>query len=376
MAIWNRTKAMIETGAPAVPIAAAASGNYYSSPGNQGAASVGNFYSYSEGVLRNNAMAVPTIARARDLIASVIAATPLRMYKEEWNEAEGEMVKRYIAPRTWIRQPDPTITYSAFMSWLFDDLFFYGKAILFINSRTADGYPNSFQRLPASMVTFRDQAGPVFFAPSKDPYFQGGRIDPENLVQMVPCPIQGIVYQSEQSVQTALRLEAARYRNAESTIPSGWLQVTGGEPLTAQELADLAAAFNAARINNQTAALSQDISYTETKANPSNMMLMEAANFQALEMVRITNIPPYLAGIDIGSYQYSSGKDSREQLYLFAARLYMDHIAQCLSTCLPLGTYVEFDIDAYLSDIVEEIELDTVESQQEPPTMEESTMPS
>ena len=132
---------------------------------------------------------------------------------------------------------------------------------------------------------------------------------------------------------------------------------------------DLVAAFNAARENNQTAGLSQDLEYKETSANPANMLLMEAANFQALEMTRITNIPPYLAGIDIGSYQYTSGKQSREDLYLFAARLYMDCIAQTLSmnNNLPNGTCVEFDIDAYLSDIVEEAESDVVKSQQDTP---------
>ena len=349
----NKQKAMMAVPAPTQGPAVAASkmGSWVDGAGNIGSQSVGNFYSYSEGVLRNQAMSVPTIARARDLIASVVGSTPLKMFKYVWNDETKEMEKEYLAPRSWLRQPDPTIAYSAFMSWLFDDLFFYGKAVLFINSRTADGFPNSFQRLPAAMVTFRDQAGPVFFAPSQEPYFQGGRIEPENLVQFVPCPIQGIVYQSEQSVQTALRLEKARFRNATSTMPSGVLKVTGGEPLTAQELADLAAGFNSARENNQVAAISQDLTYTETQANPANMMLMEAANFQALEACRITNIPPFLAGISLGSYQYQNGKQAREDLYLFAARLYMDFIAQVLSTTLPQGTYVEFDVEEYIEGI-------------------------
>lgn len=370
MALFSRTqtKAMIAT-EPAPPVAAASGPTLYTDgAGNLGAGSVGNFYSYSEGVLRNNAMSVPTIARARDLIASVIGSTPLRMYKDVWDEQEGEMVKQYLAPRTWLKTPDPTIPYATLMSWTLDDLFFYGKAVWFINSRTADGFPNSFQRLPASMVSYRDQAGPVFFAPSQEPYFQGGRIDPDNLVQFI-SPIQGIIYQSEQAVQTALRLERARFRNATSTIPAGVLKVVGGEPLTQQEMQDLVAAFNSARENNQTAGLSQDLDYKETAANPANMMLMEAANFQALEMTRITNIPPYLAGIDIGSYQYTSGKQSREDLYLFAARLYMDCVAQTLSmnNVLPNGTCVEFDLDYYLSDIVEEVESDVVKSQQDTP---------
>lgn len=369
MALFGKpkTQAMIETGAPVAPVAAASG---YSAGGgtNVGAGMVGNFYSYQEGALRNQAMSVPTIARARDLIASVVGGTNLEMYKERWDDVEKEMTTEGIAPRSWLRQPDPTLPYSTFMSWLLDDLFFFGRAFLFVNSRTADGFPNSFQRLPAAMCNTRDQAGPVFFAPSDQVYFQGAQIDSSQLIQFI-SPIQGIVYQSEKMVQTALRLEAARFRNASSTIPAGTLKITGGEPLTQQEMADLAATFNAARENNQTAALSQDVDYIETKANPANMMLMEAANYQALEACRVTNIPPYLAGIDIGSYQYSSGKDSREQLYLFAARLYMDCIAQTLSmnNVLPVGTFCRFDIDDYLSEIVETEE--EIEPQDVPSTM-------
>ena len=364
MAIFgSRTKATIQ----AVPeseghVAAAASGYWTGGAGNIGANSVGNFYSYSEGVLRNNCMSVPTVARARDLIASVVASTPLQMYKESWDETTQDTVKTYIAPRAWLKQPDPQIPYSTLMAWTLDDLFFFGRAFWFINARTADGFPASFQRLPASMVSTRDQSGPVWFSKSNEVYFQGGRIEPENLIQFIGG-VQGVIYQSETSVQTAIRLEKARFRNATSTIPAGTLKITGGEPLTDVEMQQLGAAFNAARENNQTAVISQDLDYIETKANPANMMLMEAANFQALEMARITNIPPFLAGIDVGSYQYQNGKDSREQLYLFGARAYMDVIAQTLSMndVLPIGTCVEFDIDDYLAEVIGAEEDDTAE---------------
>lgn len=359
MALFNRNqpKAIMATPEMGAKPVTAASGwvSDKSAVGNLGLNSVGAYYSYQDGVLRQSAMSVPTIARARDLIASVISTTPLRMYRNTWNEATGEMEKTYIAPRSWIAQPDPAVPYSTFMSWLFDDLFFFGKAFLVVTERTKDGFPSAMTRIPAAMTTMRDQAGPVFFAPSEEVYFQGGHIDSKNLIQFVPCPIQGIVYQSEQAVQTALRLEKARFRNATSTMPSGVLKVTGGEPLTVEEMQTLSNQFNAARENNQVAAISQDLDYKETSANPANMMLMDAAEFQAKEMCRLTNIPFYLAGIDVGAYQYSSGKQAREDLYLFAARLYMNYIQEILSmnNVLPRGTYVEFDIDYYLQEITD-----------------------
>ena len=345
MAIFNRSvnKAAIS---PSVDKAAAAGNGYNGN--NAGLPMIGSYFSYIEGDARNRAISVPTISRARDLMASVIGCMNLRMYTEMWNGEE--MEKMPLAPRTWLRRIDPAVPNNFLLSFLFDDLFFYGRGFLYITSRTADGYPASFTRLPAAMVQTLDQAGPVWFAPSKQIVFQGGELDPANVVQFL-SPIQGIIYMSTQAVSTALKLEAARYRNASSAIPAGILRQTGGEPLGAQELADLAASFDAARMTNQTAALNEFVMYTETLTSPDKMLLIDAAEFQAMEMARLCNIPPYLAGISVGSYSYQSSAESRMDLWTFGVRAYADCIAGTLSqnSILPNGTYVEFDVQQYLT---------------------------
>jgi hypothetical protein len=346
MGIFNRTvnKAAIS---PQPTKAAAAGGTFYQN-NNAGAQLVGQYYSYVEGTARNRAMSVPTISRARDLMASVIGCMNLKMYTEMWNGSE--MEKMPLAPRTWLRRIDPTLPNNFILSWTFDDLFFFGRAFWYITSRTADGYPASYTRLPAAMVQTLDQAGPVWFAPSKDIVFNGGGLDPNDVVQFL-SPIQGIIYMSEQSVATALKLEGARYRNSSSAIPAGILRQTGGEPLSAQELADLAAAFNAARETNQTAALNEFVTYTETLTSPDKMLLIDSAEFQAMEMARLCNIPPYLAGVSVGSYSYQSSAEARMDLWTFGVRAYADCIAGTLSqnNILPNGTMVEFDVEQYLS---------------------------
>ncbi len=330
------------------PSKAAAAGNYYQSSNNGGAGMIGQYYSYIEGDARNRAISVPTISRARDLMASVLGCMSLKMYNEIWNG--DEMEKMPLAPRTWLRKIDPAVPNNFTLSFLFDDLFFFGRAFLYITSRTADGFPASFTRLPAAMVQTLDQSGPVWFAPSKQIVFQGGELDPNDVVQFL-SPIQGIIYMSTQSVATAIKLEAARYRNASSAIPAGILRQVGGEPLSGQELADLAGAFNLARETNQTAALNEFVTYTETLTSPDKMLLIDSAEFQAMEMARLCNIPPYLAGISVGSYSYQSSAESRMDLWTFGVRAYADCIAGTLSqnNVLPNGTYVEFDVEQYLT---------------------------
>ena len=346
MAIFNRSikKAAIS---PQPTKAAAAGGTFYQN-NNAGAQLVGQYYSYVEGTARNRAMSVPTISRARDLMASVIGCMNLKMYTEMWNGQE--MEKMPLAPRTWLRRIDPTLPNNFILSWTFDDLFFFGRAFWYITSRTADGYPASYTRLPAAMVQTLDQAGPVWFAPSKDIVFNGGGLDPNDVVQFL-SPIQGIIYMSETAVATALKLEAARYRNSSSAIPSGLLRQVGGEPLSAQELADLAASFQAARETNQVAALNEFVTYTETAISPDKMLLIDSAEFQGKDLARLCNIPMYLAGFDVGSYAYTSSAEARMDLWTFGVRAYADCIAGTLSqnSILPNNTFVEFDVQQYLS---------------------------
>jgi phage portal protein BeeE len=347
MALFNRvSKAAISP----PPKKAAAAGGYSPNSAGLGAAMVGQYYTYQEGEARNRAVSVPTINRARDLMASVIGCMPLRMYNEIWNG--DEMEKMPLAPRTWLRRPDPTVPYQFIMSWTFDDLLFFGRAFWYITSRTADGYPATFTRLPAGSITTTDMVGPVWFAPSQQVFFNGGQLDPKDLVQFL-SPAQGLIYAAPGAVETALKLESARNRNASlSAIPAGVLRQKGGEPLSAQELADLAAAFNAARATNQTAALNEFLDYQETATSPDKMLLIESSQYQALEAARLANVPPYLVGVATGAYSYQSASQARADLYIFGVKLYAEAIAQTLSmnNVLPNGTYVEFDAESYLEE--------------------------
>jgi hypothetical protein len=325
------------------PVVKAAAGS------NVGMSQLDNFYAFTQGNNRQRAMSVPAITRARDLLASVIGCTPLKMYNEMWNGEEMEEVD--IAPRSWLRRLDPALPNSTTFAWLFDDLFFTQRAFLAITKRSADGFPMAFQRMPSAMVLTQDQAGPVFFAPSKQIMFSGLPVDHRDVVQFI-SPIQGLLFTSPNAVLTSLKLESARLRSASNSLPNGVLRQIGGEPLSAEELQQLSQSFEAARMTNTVAALNEFVTYTETTTDPSKQMLVEASEYQALEIARLANCPPYLLGVATGSYSYQNSTQARQDLYMFGAKLFMDCIAETLSAdnVLPRGTYVKFDIDDYLSE--------------------------
>lgn len=345
MALFSRpiTKAAISS-----PQIQAAVG--FAPPGNN-VNPVNNFYNYIEGTQRQQAMSIATVSRSRDLLASVIGCMPLKMYGEVFDDKTGEMEEVPLAPRSWLRQPDPSNTYNFLMAWTLDDLLFYGRAFWYISERSQDGFPSKFQRLPAGSITTLDQPGPVFFGPSKSIMFAGREMDSRDIVQFL-SPIQGIVYSSHQTIATALKIEQSRFKNAQSSLPAGVLKQTGGEPLSAQELSDIGAAFQQARLTSQTAVLNEFLTYEASTATPDKMLMIESAQYSALDLARLCGVPPYLVGVSTGAYAYTSSEQSRADLYIFGVKPYADCIASTLSmnNVLPRGTYVKFDADDYLVD--------------------------
>jgi phage portal protein BeeE len=149
------------------------------------------------------------------------------------------------------------------------------------------------------------------------------------------------------------------------------LRQVGGEPLSAQELGDIGAAFNQARLTSQTAVLNEFLTYEPSDATPDKMLMIESAQYSALDLARLCGVPPYLVGVSTGAYAYTSSEQSRADLYIFGVKPYADCIAATLSmnNVLPRGTYCKFDTSSYL---VENYAADTM-SENEP---EENTQES
>ncbi len=327
---------------------------------NVGAKEIGNFTTYAASEARRRAMSIPTVTRARDLICGTIGSLYLEEYRWMWNGDDMEQVPQ--APRSWLARLDKGVPNNFLFSWLADDLLFFGRGFLYVTERYADGYPKNFTRMPANMVTTVDQPGPVFYGPSKQVEFNGAMVDYRDVIQFL-SPAQGLIYTTPKAIETAIKLEQARYRNALTSIPSVVLRQTGGEPLSGQELADLAAAFDRARINNQTAAVNEFIEVKESFATPDKMMLNESIEYSSKDLCRAIGVPPYLLGIATGSYSYTNSESARQDLYIFGLKPLITCIEETLSSdnVLPHGTGVRFDVDDYLEATTPDDEMPEVE---------------
>jgi phage portal protein BeeE len=313
-------------------------------------AGLNEVYTYTIGTAEQRALQLPTISRARDLIASMIGSLDLRQYRLDWTGQTYE--KAFIEGESWFTRPDPKVTRNFMLSNTFSDLFFHGRAFWYITSRYRTGFPASFQWLPAANVSTVDQAGPQWFTTSDQVEFNGVDVPTENLVQFL-SPIMGMIYTGQIAIDTSYKLDQAARRFAVNSIPSGYLQQRGGEPMTAEELGELAAGWAAARRNNSIGALNEFVEWKEFDSDPSKLQLVEARQYQALELARLANIPPYLVGAPTGTgMTYANALQARQDLYLFGAKPFIDCIEETLSgpNVIPRGRHIEFDLDSYLGE--------------------------
>jgi hypothetical protein len=309
------------------------------------------FVQFSQSAAVNYAMNVPTISRARDLLASVVGAATIEQYAQQLDPVTGETSHVDLAPTGWMDRPDPAVTRNFLLANTFGDLFFFGRAFWLITSRYANGYPASFTWLPAADIQTADQQPPQWFGPSPQVTFGGQQISAGDLVQFL-SPITGLIYTAPRAIRTAYRLDAAAERFALTEIPSGYLQQVGGEPMTSDELADLAAAWATARQENAVGALNESVKWVESSTDPSKLQLTEGRSYSALELARASNVPPYLVGVSVGGYTYQNAEQARGDLVTFGARPYIDCIEQTLSgpNVLPRGRYCELNLGVWLRD--------------------------
>jgi hypothetical protein len=343
MGIFSRTKAAPPAFA-AEPVKAAVGMSYN---GTQ------NYWSWTGSWKREEAIQIPTISRARDLIVSLISGLPIEQYSLVWNENDGEYEELMIPGETWMSRPDPKVTRQFILAWTADDLLFLGRAHWVVTSRSSTtGFPLSFQWIPAADVTLPNMPGPQYWSAPTEIEFNGIPLDPKDVITFL-SPIQSWLTMGNRAIEISNRLDNAAMRFASNEITAGYLQQTpNSEPMDGDELTELVAAWASARQRNAIGALNSSVTWHEFNSDPSKLQLVEARKHQMTELANLCNVPQVLVGADAGTgMTYQNVQESQRALYL-SAKQYIECISQTLSmdNVLPRGRFCRLDVSEYLVD--------------------------
>jgi HK97 family phage portal protein len=291
-------------------------------------------------VQRNEAMSVPSVARCRNLLSSVVADLPMNLYRNSTGEELGNPL--------WVDQPAVNQPRSVTMAWTVDSLLMYGVAYWQVTEVYAeDGRPSRFQWIPNVKVTFTTD----LYGTTVTQYFIDAVAVPMSGIGSIvtfQAFDEGILERGSETIRAAIDLRKAAVIAASTPMPSGVIKNNGAD-LDPKEIQGLLAAWKNARQNRATAYLTSTLEYTPSSFSPKDMMYDSAQQFLSTEIARLCNIPAYLLSAEMNnSMTYANVLDERKQFFSFSVAPYVNAISHRLSMddITARGNSVRFDVDS------------------------------
>ena len=297
--------------------------------------------------MRDLAVTVPTINRARDIFCTLVGVLPIAYWRRADPTNPGGDPTR-LPDLTWLDRPDPNTTRAELLAWTVDDLIFHRRSFWRVKTRYKENdFPASFERVPFREirldVDYETNVVTKWFWREKE-YAVRDLVDFRGITE-------GVLAVGGRTISIALNLDAAADRFANAEVPAGTLTADPGqEPLTVEELQAAGALFDERRRSHVTAPL-QGWTYNPVDWNAEGMQLTEGRQHSALECSRLMNAPAWTVGAPAGSSMtYQNAEQARLDLIDFGAMSYLACIEQTLSgpSITPARTYVKFDLSEWL----------------------------
>ena len=291
---------------------------------------------------REEAMSVPAIARARNMISNSIETIPMVTR----DKATGQIIEQPVV----INEPDKRVPGAASWCWAAEDLLFTGFSYFSIQSVFADtGRVREMWRVAPNRVgVFLNSIGTQIEYYTVD----GSRVPdsgPGSLIVFYGND-EGLLNRAGRTIRAGAELERAAAMYAREPVPSMVLK-SNGTALPADRIAKLLDAWGAARRNRGTAFLNADVELTTVGFTPEQIGLNAAREIIATELARAVGIPAYFIDAPTGSSMtYANASTARQTLLDFSLLPLMNSLSSRLSMqdFTPSTQRVEFDLKAYL----------------------------
>jgi hypothetical protein len=283
---------------------------------------------------RTEAMSVPPIARARNLLAPTIARIPLRAYRGD----------EPIDPQPgWIGRTDTIQPAFQRMVWTVDDLIFFGES-LWLCERGADGFPALADRVPYEDWQVDDDSRILV---------DGAPVD-ESAAIYIAGFHEGILNFAGRAIREAADLERSARDTARAPFKLELHQVSG-DPLTGDEISELIGQARTAIADNQGVLYTNQAIQAIVHSYTAENLLTEGRNYAAVDMARIVGVPA--ATIDAvlsgSGITYQTGPMLNEALIDYGAAGYLSAISSrlCQNDVTPNGQTVAFDVEAFIGPV-------------------------
>lgn len=278
---------------------------------------------------RYEALQVPAVQRARNLIAGTLGTLPLLTHLGD----------RTITPSPLLDQPEADRPRSVTLAMTYEDLLFEGVSWWMVTQQDWRGFPTKIRRCPPHTV-FIDNMGVV--------HVNGYAID-DGLIIRFDSPNPGLLTTAARAIKTALKLEQAADRYADEPMPQGFF-TPSGEDIDAEDAQAALDAWKAASQTRVTGYVGAALDYHTVQWSPADLQLADARQHAVLEISRCTGIDAEDLGVSTTSRTYQNDESRRKAFLDFTLGPYISAVQDRLSMndVTPRGSYVKVDFTEFL----------------------------
>lgn len=291
-------------------------------------------------VTRAEALSVPAVKRARDLIAGTIGGLPLRV-----NDASRRQV-----PSPLMDQPEPDYARSVTMTQTIADMLLTGRAWWRITEFGYHGFPTKVRRLDPTTVFVR-QYGKVYQALDGSAEGMAIEIIPDALLIRIDGPNEGLLTSGARAIRQALQLDQQAARIAASPRPQGvFTPVEGVDPGDADTIQEMLDAWNASRASNAWGYVGAALKLNPLSWTPEELQLADSRQHAATEIARLCGLDADWVNVHTTTRTYANAETRRLDLLDFTLMPFISALEGRLSMndVLPRGQQVKVQMSGFL----------------------------
>lgn len=281
-------------------------------------------------VTRNRAMKIPTVAKARRIVATNIGKLPLVVAGSDGLPLDSQPL--------FFQQPEPGLARVTTLTWTADALMFYPFAFWQITSRDYQGFPKSVRWVPNDRAEVNEQ-GQLTRA-------FGQRVAAGDSIRF-DSPDHGLLTDGNDVIRRALRLNTAAANAEDNPVPAVDLH-NEGDDMTEEEIDSMIARWQKARRGSGVGYSSRSLTVNTLSSPPENLLISGRREI-ILEICRAAGVPAWAvdAPMDGSSMSYQNRASRNRELIDNSLSPYMEVIAGRLSMndITPRGRSVDFRTD-------------------------------
>jgi HK97 family phage prohead protease len=291
-------------------------------------------------ISRREAIQVPAVKRARDLIAGTLGGLPVRYLDAQFRPS----------PNTLLDQPERDVPRSVTMARTFEDLLFEGVAWWRVVEFGWHGYPTRVVRLEPRSVDVRENLK-AYVRSDGTPQGSAWEHVPDAELIRFYSPNDPLLDAGARAIRTCLKLDAAAARYADAPMPQGvFVPADGADPADDDDVRDVLDGWESARQTRSTAYVPAALKFEALQWDPSQMQLAEARQHAVLEIARTCGVDPEDLGVSTTSRTYQNAVDRKQALIDFTLAAYINAVQDRLSMgdVTPRGYTARFDFHGFI----------------------------